>query len=93
MVAAAVAFAVGMSMGYADGWKQGRASYWSTIDSLPVGERMHSYGGFRLQDGKWVCCVTGSDSVSIWCVHTIQELPKKFILLMEEGERKIMELP
>ena len=93
VVASAIALWVGVGIGYADGWERGRASYWSTVASLPVGEQMHCYGSFRVKDGKWACVVQGDDKVNLWFVHAMHELPKKFVLLMEGGERKVTEVP
>ncbi|MBI2117896.1 hypothetical protein HYT95_03265 [Candidatus Peregrinibacteria bacterium] len=93
IVAAIVAFIAGRSTGYDDGYEKGAASLWSTVASLPIGEQMQCCGGFRIADGKWACAVMDTDKVNLWFVHTEQELPKKFVLLMEGEERKITELP
>ncbi|OGJ62700.1 hypothetical protein A3D12_04380 [Candidatus Peribacteria bacterium RIFCSPHIGHO2_02_FULL_55_24] len=92
VVASAIALWVGVGIGYADGWERGRASYWSTVASLPIGERMHCYGCFKMENG-WIGAVTDDQKVSLWFIRTEQELPKRFVLLIEEGERKITELP
>ena len=41
----------------------------------------------------WIGAVTDDQKVSLWFIRTEQELPKRFVLLIEEGERKITELP
>lgn len=93
VVVAMISYIAGCGKGHDAGYADGTASIWRTLKTLPIGEPMYCCGSFLKKEGQLMCPVVDAEQVNYWFVRTEKELPRKFILLLEKGNVRVMEVP